>query len=137
MSGFQWVDGSFVEEIEVLEKRPPGDIDVVTFYELPDGEDQKSILAKAPEYFPVDEAEKKTLKDRFSVDTMMSCLNVSSTRLIKQAVFFYSVWSHRRDFTWKGFVQIDLNADDEAAARRIDEIEVMYVVERLESEDEI
>lgn len=138
VKGFQWVDGSFVEEIEELEKRPPGDIDVVTFYELPEGETQKTILAKAPDYFPADETEKKVLRDKFSVDTMMSCLNVPSSRLVKQAVFFYSVWSHRRDFTWKGFVQVDLNAEQDAAAvLRIDEIEVSQVVTRLESSDEI
>jgi hypothetical protein len=122
--GFQWIDGSFVEEIEVLEGRPPGDIDVVTFYHLPEDETQKSILAQAPEYFPADEEEKKVLKDRFSVDTMMSCLDVTVTRLVKQAVFFYSVWSHRRDYTWKGFIQVDLAATEDAVAiARLDELD--------------
>ncbi|WP_225922790.1 DUF6932 family protein [Pseudomonas hamedanensis] len=30
-SGFQWLDGSFTEDIEMLENRAPRDIDVVTF----------------------------------------------------------------------------------------------------------
>jgi hypothetical protein len=29
--GFQWLDGSFAEQIELLEGRPPKDIDVVSF----------------------------------------------------------------------------------------------------------
>src|SRR5260370_40008152 len=29
--GFQWLDGSFMEEVEVLERRAPKDIDVVSF----------------------------------------------------------------------------------------------------------
>lgn len=29
--GFQWIDGSFIEDVELIEKRPPNDIDVVTF----------------------------------------------------------------------------------------------------------
>ena len=31
LKGFQWVDGSFVEDIEMHEGRDPDDIDVVTF----------------------------------------------------------------------------------------------------------
>jgi hypothetical protein len=31
VGGFQWLDGSFVEDIEGREARPPHDIDVVTF----------------------------------------------------------------------------------------------------------
>ncbi|WP_414651656.1 DUF6932 family protein [Hafnia paralvei] len=29
--GFQWVDGSFTENIELIERRTPNDVDVVTF----------------------------------------------------------------------------------------------------------
>ena len=29
--GFQWIDGSFVEDVEQSRGRPPADIDVVTF----------------------------------------------------------------------------------------------------------
>lgn len=31
-SGFQWLDGSFLENVEVLEQRDPKDIDVVTYF---------------------------------------------------------------------------------------------------------
>ena len=34
--GFQWVDGSFVENIEALEGRQPNDVDVMTFYTVPE-----------------------------------------------------------------------------------------------------
>jgi hypothetical protein len=37
LSGFQWVDGSFLEDIETIAKRPPNDIDVVTFFDMPPG----------------------------------------------------------------------------------------------------
>ena len=30
-SGFQWIDGSFMEDAETKRSRPPGDIDVVSF----------------------------------------------------------------------------------------------------------
>ncbi len=38
-SGFQWLDGSFLEQVEALEGRAPRDIDVVTFLALPQGLD--------------------------------------------------------------------------------------------------
>lgn len=34
--GFQWLDGSFTEQVELLERRAPRDIDVVTFMNVPD-----------------------------------------------------------------------------------------------------
>lgn len=38
VQGFQWLDGSFLEDVEGLESRPPNDIDVVTFFRLLPGE---------------------------------------------------------------------------------------------------
>lgn len=43
VSGFQWLDGSFLEDIETLENRAPKDMDVVTFFDLPHGQDQSSL----------------------------------------------------------------------------------------------
>lgn len=36
VNGFQWIDGSFVEDIENTQNRPPADVDVVTFSSRPD-----------------------------------------------------------------------------------------------------
>lgn len=35
--GFQWLDGSFAEDVEAHEQRPPNDIDIVTFAFSPAG----------------------------------------------------------------------------------------------------
>jgi hypothetical protein len=35
--GFQWLDGSFAEDVEANEQRTPNDIDVVTFAHSPAG----------------------------------------------------------------------------------------------------
>jgi len=48
VAGFQWVNGSFVENVEEQEGRPPNDIDVVTFYHLPVGSSQASLVAAHP-----------------------------------------------------------------------------------------
>jgi hypothetical protein len=47
--GFQWLNGSFAEDVERVEGRPPNDVDVVTFYELPEGTTQRVIAEKNPQ----------------------------------------------------------------------------------------
>src|SRR5580765_8823208 len=37
ITGWQWLDGSFLENIEALESRAPHDLDVVTFFVRPPG----------------------------------------------------------------------------------------------------
>ncbi len=55
--GFQWLDGSFVEDVEAREDRPPNDIDVVTFAHPPDGmlkEQVQQLLDDHPDLFDHD-----------------------------------------------------------------------------------
>lgn len=113
VSGFQWLDGSFMEDIETLESRPPKDIDVVTYLELPLGHTQASLWAVAGDLF-----KNSYVKKEYSVDAYPQVLGGSlSAQAIKRVSYWYSMWSHRRNGTWKGFVQVDLNpAEDTAAA---------------------
>ncbi len=46
---FQWIDGSFLEDVEATEGRPPRDIDVVTFYWSPDPNFTKNLVAAFPD----------------------------------------------------------------------------------------
>lgn len=111
VSGFQWLDGSFLEHVEVTERRPPNDIDVVTFYRLPAGLTQSALAAKAGA--ALDNAASKVL---FSVDGYFAHLGVEPERLARLSAYWYSVWSHRRNQLWKGFVQVDLAPSQDAAA---------------------
>src|SRR6267142_3788679 len=63
-SGFQWLDGSFMEHKEALLNAPPQDLDVVTFFALPAGiTDEPTFVAQNPDLFnPV------LSKRRFHVD---------------------------------------------------------------------
>jgi hypothetical protein len=57
----------------------------------------------------------------------MSCLDAKQRLLVKQIVFWYSLWSHRRDQTWKGFVQVELeNKDDAKVLTRLAELEEQH-----------
>jgi len=113
-AGFQWLDGSFMENIEILESRPPGDIDVVTFYRLPEGETQRTLLDKNPDLFDSQKAEER--KARYHVDAYLVSLNSEGERLVSRSAYWYSVWAHRRSALWKGFLQIDLAQTDDKDA---------------------
>ena len=111
--GFQWVDGSFLEEIERTEDRHPHDIDVVTFFHLPVGHTQISLEAENPALFDT-----RSTKRDFSVDAYFVHLNAAYLeQLVDVAAYWYSLWSHRRDGRWKGYVQLDLSDTDDQAAR--------------------
>lgn len=112
VSGFQWLDGSFVEDVERIEGRAPRDIDIVTFYRLPPGRTQKEIGNAAPSLFFDHTGVKATyFVDGYSVD-----LGMEAEQLTKKTAYWYSIWSHRRTQLWKGFVQVDLAPVEDATA---------------------
>jgi len=115
--GFQWVDGSFLEEVETLESRPPNDIDVVTFFQLPAGKTQTDIAAKHADLVDHDQ-----VRTKYHVDAYLVHLGSDSERLVRQSSYWYSVWSHRRNLAWKGFVEIDLDDIHDPNARALLEI---------------
>ena len=115
--GFQWLNGSFVEQIEMTRKKPPKDTDVVTFVHLPqDCHSQKDLLGKYPDLFTP--AKAKTL---FQVDGYTVILGGPMTpEAVRQVTYWYSLWSHQREtHVWKGFVQISLNPAEDKAAEEI------------------
>ncbi|MBF0136002.1 MAG: hypothetical protein HQL65_07160 [Magnetococcales bacterium] len=111
--GFQWLNGSFLEHVEKLEKRSPRDIDVVTFYHLPPGETQRSLIEKNATLFDLQQS-----KNIYFVDHYLQQMRSDQLeRLVTKSVYWYSMWSHRRDKSWKGYLQINLAPDEDAAAR--------------------
>ena len=114
-NGFQWVDGSFMQDVENHETRPPNDVDVVTYFHLPTGETQASLVAKTGKLLS-----NAYVKATYKVDAYPYVLGeLTDTRQVRQISYWYSMWSHRRDGLWKGFLQIDLRPDEDAEARRV------------------
>ncbi len=112
VQGFQWVDGSFLENIEALENRNPNDMDVVTFFHLPKGQDQANLVNLAPRVF----ASVHTKQD-YEVDAYFVMLNDGPPEpLVGQSAYWYSLWSHRRNGVWKGYLQIDLSSAEDPVA---------------------
>ena len=113
--GFQWLNGSFAENVEVEKGEDPCDIDLVTLYFLPEGFTQSSLLSKYPDLFNRREA-----RVNYGLDTYFVTLNqVRPEEVITRSTYWYSLFSHRReDYAWKGYVQIDLAADRDTEARK-------------------
>jgi hypothetical protein len=114
VDGFQWIDGSFLEDVETLESRPPNDLDVVTFYNLPAGITQRDLVALNVDLFVHDQA-----KATYQVDSYFQGLDTSSERLVRSSAYWYSVWSHRRNQAWKGYLEVGLDPADDPAANAL------------------
>jgi hypothetical protein len=105
--GFQWINGSFLENIEQSKQRPPRDIDVVTFAYVPDELLQAEITNTIEDLFNTE-----IQKDKYLVDTYFVQLNCTTPeRLVEMTSYWYSLWSYRRNGIWKGFVQVDLDPE--------------------------
>lgn len=109
--GFQWVNGSFVEDVERLERRPPNDLDVVTFFYPPNP--RPAGFARL-----FDNAQMKAdfLVDAYGV-MLGALLHPQRAREIS---YWHSMWSFRRDGVGRGFLQVALSPNEDAIA--VDEL---------------
>ncbi len=115
--GFQWLDGSFMEDIERRETRPPGDIDVVTFYRpAPAFHIQFAALVALPAW-----ADRDAAKQTYHVDHFLVDLTVAGEVLVDHTRYWSGLFSHTRDAVWKGMLRVQLQtpADDQAALDRL------------------
>lgn len=109
VAGFQWLDGSFMEDVETLEQRAPNDIDVVTFVEVPAAFNPGPVALQLIDH--------DTAKASYKVDAYFVELNLlPPSQLTSWSAYWYSVWAHRRDQVWKGFLQVELASNEDADA---------------------
>jgi hypothetical protein len=118
--GMQFIDGSFVEDVEVREGRDPGDIDVFSFLIRP-ARFQSDPAAWAAVGFPVWAVylmDRDRNKRRFGLDTYGIAIDQHGPlRLINETIYWYSLFSHKRiTHDWKGFLSIPLDPVDDAMA---------------------
>ena len=119
IAGFQWLNGSFVENVEDLEGRPPNDLDAVTFYHLPVGTTQAALAAAHRDVFIFDLATKQRLKTNYRVDAFMESLGRAPEKLVERSWYWYSMWAHRRNDQWKGYLQVPLDPGQDQDAMDI------------------
>lgn len=111
--GFQWINGSFAENVEERGGRPPNDVDLITFFYIPDAFSGERLANDFGSLFdPI------KMKNDYAVDAYYVQLNqTTSEEIINESTYWYSLWSHTRSGKWKGYLQIDLAGEDDAQAR--------------------
>lgn len=109
IEGFQWLDGSFTENVEITAGRPPRDLDIVTFYNM-------SILTKEQvddindnfiDFYDFEESKINYGLDHYPVNYFCHpLLTIDSTR------YWLQLFSHNRLGIWKGIIKIELNTPE-------------------------
>ncbi len=122
-TGIQFVDGSFVENVEINASRPPSDIDVFSILSVP-----PKYLAAPPTWastgLPFWQSEiagptaQVKNKLRFSLDTYAVLFEeMGPGDLIQNTIYWYSLFSHQKSTqAWKGFVALQLDPVADQAA---------------------
>ena len=113
-NGFQWLDGSFLEDVETRESRPPKDLDLVTVYWGYDAPFQRNLMASFPEF-----ASPALSKVNFSLDHYPFDAGFSPAFTLEQTRYWILLFSHTRLGVWKGILRVELNtAAEDALARK-------------------
>jgi len=66
-SGFQWLNGSFMEHKEAIQAAAPNDVDVVTFFPLPNGESQGTFVPKIADLLDVTHTKRMYSVDAYAL----------------------------------------------------------------------
>lgn len=111
--GFQWIDGSFTENIEESQKRAPNDIDVVTFYKGLSSDQENSIVNSFQEF-----GNPLLSKSNYNLDHYPVDYGYSPELTVEVTRYWIQLFCHNRDRVWKGMIKINLpqdNTEEQAA----------------------
>ncbi len=116
VDGYQWLDGSFLEDIENQEGRAPRDLDVVTIYYGYDLPFQDALLVGLPEFGDPILAKQTYSLDHYPFDAGYAPINT-----VEMSRYWIQLFSHNRNAIWKGMLRIELNtpADDATALHNL------------------
>lgn len=104
IDGFQWLDGSFIENIEITENRPPRDLDLVTFYGGLTIEEQQVKRGEFTEFFNPSLAKKNYKLDHYAVD-----YSYRPEFTIEMTRYWIQLFTHNRLGIWKGILKLEVN----------------------------
>lgn len=116
-SGFQWLDGSFVEDCEKIRGKPPNDIDIITFSIRPKALAEsgawRAFVQSRQDLFDPD-----TTKKHFKCDAYFVDLGVHPVQIVAQTRYWFGLFSHQRDtYLWKGMIEVPFVGDDKDVER--------------------
>jgi hypothetical protein len=122
IDGWQWLDGSFVEDVETIRRRSPADIDLVTFSRVPgDAAEKRRVFMANPDLFNRDRT-----KELFKCDAFFVELDKRPEWLVDDTRFWFGLFSHQRKTAlWKGMVKLSMHTktEDDAAVALLDQVE--------------
>lgn len=120
VNGFQWLDGSFLENIEVSQRRAPRDLDIVTFYGGLSQQHQSNIMTNFPEFACSTLSKSNFLLDHYAVD-----YSYDPNVTVEYTRYWVQLFSHNRMGIWKGMLQLFINtpADDQRALAYLNSIQ--------------
>ncbi len=108
ISGDLWIDGSFTENVETTQKRPPNDIDLVLFVNpLNMGMDKNAWRA----FFNanLDTLHPQSAKNLFKCDAYLVDLSAIPMSIVNNTSYWFGLFSHQRDTNiWKGMLRLKL-----------------------------
>lgn len=113
--GFHWIGGSFVEAIEKIGNRPPGDIDVVTFAIQNINDGNRNSLRNLSSKIHSDRAKikKYLFIDGYLGDLSPNFINYSEREFVYGFIFWYEMYSYSKNTeTRKGFIEIPIETLD-------------------------
>lgn len=118
-NAFQWLDGSFLEDVETRRGRPPKDLDLVTVYWGYDESFQIQLANQFPEF-----VDPPLCKTTFQVDHYPLDASHHPNVTVESIRYWALLFSHSRDGVWKGMLRIDLNTDlvDSLAMNHLNEV---------------
>ena len=123
VSGLQFINGSFVEDVENREGRDPNDIDVFSFLERPIRYRTDATLWRNvgfPEWS--NQIVNRSLNmTRFGLDTYAVAIDqISGLDFILATTYWSSLFAHKRmTHDWKGFLRVPIDFSDDVVARAL------------------
>lgn len=119
-AGLQFIDGSFVEDVETHSQRDPQDIDVFSLLHVPARymQDQPAWQHGGFQFWAEEIQNQPRNKKRFQLDTYAALVEeFELLGLLQNVMYWYGLFSHQRDtFAWKGFVVVVLDPKQDADA---------------------
>jgi len=106
ITGFQWLNGSFMEDVETSKRRPPNDLDLITFFGGLSEDEIDNILATFPEF-----GSPALSKINFHLDHYAIDYTIDPILTIEQTRYWQQLFSHNRNRVWKGILQLPLNTE--------------------------
>ena len=108
VEGFQWLGGSFLEDVEWREGRDPGDVDVVTTTMSPATREEAALVVQSDPTL----LDQTSVKQRHQVDHFLLPAYLGPEAFADRAAYWIGLFSHRRDSIWKGMLRIPLTVGD-------------------------